>query len=187
MILTCPRCFTADDVSHRRLPGRLVEYTCSDTHDGGGEHIWITSLAAATRSFDVEEGVTDDLLEPLLGCVHAGEPFVEYGVVEYRLRLTHPDLFISHVRDHGHVMFGRRDGQATASSVRFATALSRLARSGELVTVYGPGTGGWRHDDRISYWARPPGPTGSQLTWTTFCATLGRSPEWTDEDRAPGR
>ena len=186
MIVTCPRCFTDYDVTvSRRLPDKMLEYMCSGSHDGAGEHVWLGSVTDATQSFDAEDGVTDELLDPLLGCVHAGEPFVEYGVVEYRLRLAHPDLFVAHVRDRGHVMLGPRKGQATASSVRFATALSRLSRSGELLTVYGPGTGAWRHDERISYWARPPQPTGAHLTWVAFCATLGRSSEWTDEDRAP--
>jgi hypothetical protein len=159
VIITCPRCFTFEDVSSRRLPGQMLEYICSIDHDGTGEHVWLGSFADATRSFDMDSGITRELLQPLLSCVRPGEPFVEYGIVEYRLREAYPDLFISHVRDRGHVMLARGN-QATASSVRFAAALSQLTRGGELLMVYGPGTGAWRHDERISYWARPPKPHG---------------------------
>lgn len=184
MIITCPRCFTFDDVSSRRLPGRMLEYTCSADHGGAGEHVWLGSLDQATSAFDTDEGVTRDLLQPMLTCVRPGDPFVEYGIVEYRLREGYPEIFISHIRDRGHVMLSR-GSQATASSVRFASALSQLARGSELLTVYGPGTGAWSHDERISYWARPPKPTGPYLSWAQFCADQGRPAEWTPADRRP--
>jgi hypothetical protein len=53
VIITCPKCFSADDVLPR------------------GE---------------VQEGVTDELLEPLNRCVDASDPLVEYGIVEHRPR-----------------------------------------------------------------------------------------------------
>lgn len=58
-----------------------------------------------------------------------------------------------------------RGSQATASSVRFASASSRLGRRGELLTVYGPGAGAWSHEERISYWARPPKADRSVPEW----------------------
>lgn len=120
----------------------------------------------------------------MLACVNPGEPFVEYGVVEYRFRLARPELFVAHVRERGHMMLGTRRGLASASTTRFAKALARLEKAGELVTVKGPGTGAWRHDQAIGYWARPPRPSGPLLTWSMFCATQGRTAEWSDEDRA---
>src|SRR5262245_54131173 len=79
MFMTCPRCFSADDVTYQRLPDRLVEYHCAGTHDGAGPHTWLSTLDKADWKQDVVEGVTDELLEPLLGCVNPGERFVEYG------------------------------------------------------------------------------------------------------------
>jgi hypothetical protein len=111
-----------------------------------------------------------------------GEPFVEYGVVEYRFRMNHPDLFAAHVRDRGHVMLA--PGVATASSVRFAATLGRLARTGELASVYGPATGAWSYNSQVTYWARPPAPAGRRITWAAFCCELGRPDTWTDEDRS---
>ncbi|HEV7650333.1 MAG TPA: hypothetical protein VGP26_19470 [Actinophytocola sp.] len=52
----------------------------------------------------------------------------------------------------------------------------------KLVSRYGPATGAWSHNERVTYWAREPVPDGS-LTWVDYCARLGRSPEWTDDDR----
>lgn len=182
MIVTCPRCFSADDVTYRRLPDRMVEYVCAGEHGDGRDHSWLGTQSAARWATDVDEGVTDELLDPLLACVRLGEPFVEYGVVEYRLRCSRPDLFVAHVRERGHVMIA--PGQATASSVRFAASLGRLARSGDLLSVYGPATGAWSYNSQITYWARPPKPSGRNLTWSAFCESSGRSAEWTDEDRA---
>lgn len=206
MIVTCPRCFSFDDVRPpRRHPDGRVEYTCTGEHDGAGEHRWSIApavveapaarTAAARRSGtrtpgasrtgpSAEDVAVEALLEPLLACVKPGEPFVEYGVVEYRFRLARPDLFVANVRERGHLMLGARRGQASASTARFGKALSRLEKAGELVKVKGPGTGAWRHDQSIGYWARPPRPSGPLLTWSMFCATQGRVAEWTDEDRA---
>ncbi|MGI5128180.1 hypothetical protein ACQEVB_15320 [Pseudonocardia sp. CA-107938] len=185
----------------RRQPDGTVVYTCTGDHDGAGAHTWSVapavveapatrtpgarrSSAAPRSSANAEDTAIDELLEPLLACVKPGEPFVEYGVVEYRFRLARPELFVAHVRERGHVMLGARRGPGSASTARFAKALARLERSGALVVVKGPGTGAWRHDQSIGYWARPPRPSGPLLTWSMYCATQGRSAEWTDADRA---
>ena len=43
-----------------------------------------------------------------------GEPFPEYGVVEYRFRQQYPELFRAHVREQGHVLTGARLYTASA-------------------------------------------------------------------------
>lgn len=118
MIVTCPRCFAANDVTSRRLPDHMVEYLCNGEHGNGRDHSLIGTQWAARWTMDTDEGVTDELLDPLLACLCASEPFVEYGVVEYRFRRARPDLFVAHVRERAHVMLA--PAQATASSVRFA-------------------------------------------------------------------
>jgi hypothetical protein len=179
VILTCPRCFRSDDVSYERLPDRVVEYTCSDEHDGAGPHRWFASLDDVASHDEAEPGVTDELLDPLSACISDDDPWLEYGIVEYRFRERFPELFAAHVRDRGHRMFGDR---VTASAVRFASALGRLAERGELVKKYRPATGAWAPQD-VTYWARPPAPAG-HLTWAEWCEREGRSAEWTDADRA---
>jgi len=182
MFVTCPRCFTADDVTYRRLPDKMVQYHCSVGHAGDGEHSWLASLSSASWKPESSDGVTDELLDPLFRSVLPGEPFVEYGVVEYRFRLAYPDLFAAHVRDRGHVMIA--PAQATASSVRFAATLGRLARRGELVSVYGRATGAWSYNTQVTYWARPPAPAAAHISWSAFCSRLGRPDTWTAEERA---
>jgi hypothetical protein len=206
LIVTCPRCFSFDDVRPpRRLPDGRLEYTCTGEHDDTDTYTWSTAPSAVEAparrtttgrktaahtagtprtSPPAENAAVDELLEPLLACVNVGEPFVEYGIVEYRFRISRPDLFVAHVREGGHVMLGARRGSASTATAQFVKALGRLERSGELLTVKGPGTGAWRRDQSIGYWARPPRPTGPLLTWTMFCATQGRTAEWTDDDRA---
>jgi len=115
MIMNCTKCSRAEDVSYKRLPDKMVQYLCVNAHEGGGEHTWIWSLSSMTLTSEGEEGVTDELLEPLLACVLPGEPFVKYGVVEHRFRLANPELFVAHIKDRGHVMHGTT--QATATGV----------------------------------------------------------------------
>ncbi|MGY1840234.1 MULTISPECIES: hypothetical protein [unclassified Modestobacter] len=102
--------------------------------------------------------------------------------MEYRLRLRYPDLFRAHVAEGGHVLLGPT--QTTASAVRFGVALGRLARSGHLDFRFGPATGAWSYNGKVSYWCRPPQDGRSMVSWTEFCASIGRSAGWTDDDRA---
>ncbi len=76
MIVTCPTCFSADDVSLQRLPDRMVMYTCAGRHGGSGPHEWLRPASGSAADDLAADGVTDELLEPLLACVIAGEPFV---------------------------------------------------------------------------------------------------------------
>ena len=182
MISTRPRCFSADDVTYDRLPDQVVRFTCARNHEGDGPHSWMQALSDAAFREEAGAGVTDELLDPLSNCVESGEPWVEYGVVEYRFRQRYPALFAAHVRDRGHRMLGPH--RVTASGVRFAIALSRLADGGELLRIYGPATGAWAPQE-VTYWARPPAPPNtSRVTWAQWCADHGRSPDWTDADRA---
>lgn len=163
----------------------MVDYVCSGEHEPAGPHHWSAPLADVRDDGPgAPDGVTDELLDPLLRCVHAGEPFVEYGVVEYRLRRDRPDLFAAHVREAGHTMLA--PAVSTASSVRFGVALSRLERAGELVSVPGPATGAWRYNGTVRYWARPPAPTGL-TSWAEHCRRGGRPAHWTEEERAEVR
>ncbi len=181
MIVTCEKCFSADDVSLAPLPDRMVLYTCSASHGGDGPHTFLRSrqqLSAPTE--EGPGGLTDDLLDPLLSCIESGEPLLEYGIVEYRLRQGYPRLFREHVAERGHFLTGAT--VATASSVRFGVALGRLAASGQLVSVYGPATGAWKYNGQVTYWARPPKPV-RRMMWVEYCAEIGRSSEWQDADR----
>ncbi len=182
MIRTCPACFSADDVSYQRLPDQQVAYYCVRKHEDGKPREWVRPLDTTTNSWSAAEGVTDELLEPMLSCVSPDDPLLEFGVVEYRFRQRYPDLFRAHVAERGHVLVGRT--QTTASAVRFGVALGRLARAGDLAYIYGPATGAWSYNGRVAYWSRPPAEGRAILSWEQFCISDGRPAEWTDEDRA---
>lgn len=155
MIQTCPACFSADDVSFERLPDRIVAYTCSRDHGGDGVHRWLTPLNVA-RVLDDQTGggVTDELLDPLSNCVLAGEPYVEYGIVELRFRQ------------------------------RYGVALGRLRDRGELVSFWAPATGAWAPQDITYWARRPEPATHARVTWSEWCEQNGRPDTWTEEDIA---
>jgi hypothetical protein len=107
VIITCPKCFSAHEVlPPRGLPDHLLQYRC--TNPVHGEHEWLTTRGVVQATGDVQGGVTDDLLEPLYHCVDPNDPFVQYGIVEYRLHTRFPDRFAAHVANQGHSMFGSR-------------------------------------------------------------------------------
>jgi hypothetical protein len=186
---TCPIDFRADDVT---LPTKLsdgrLQYTCTASHGGAGPHTWTPDtdnwvLSPSPSAGGGEHNVTDDLLDPLMKVFTGEDRWLEYGVVEHRLRLLAPAVFIGHVRDASHFMFGSTE---TASKNRFSMALTRLANEGKLIRELWPSTGAaWKQTSPISYWSLPPAPPKDKtLTWADYCAELGRSDDWADEDRA---
>ena len=155
MIVTCPKCFSFDDVlPPRRSPDGRIDYTCTGDHGGEGPFRWsstpdavdlpsprrtaASSSSSATRAPrapraprpNPDDASIDELLDPLLACVNPGEPFVEYGVVEYRFRQARPDLFLQHVRERGHVMLGTRRNLAASSSDPPAVLRERVTSKG---------------------------------------------------------
>ncbi len=198
MLLTCPRCFTFDDVTYLHAPEGGFLYTCTNTgkHHGDGVWQWVAdpndptntkskSKTATTAVMGAGEGKTNDLLDPfttiLQNLPHG--VFYEHGVLEYELRCQYPDLFGHHVAENGHVLLG--PGKFTASSTRFAAALMRLERAGVVVHMLGTATGAWSYNSGVSYWALIPAPaTTNTLTWVQRCAELDRDRQWTDADQA---
>ena len=188
----CERCFTDADMQlPLRTPDGGVTFTCSGSHDGTGPHVWTeyppAPTGARTRRAGgarrVEAGVTADLLEPLRACFHEGDGWLEYGVVEHRLRQVAPEVFARHVAEAGHTMFGPATNTASG---RIATALSSLRARGEVHGFIGPSTGrAWR-GDTISHWGLDPAlPQGEVLSWARSREQLGLpADEWTDADRA---
>jgi hypothetical protein len=117
------------------------------------------------------DGIIGDLglYEDLMQCVLVGDPWVEYGIIEFRYRLAYPGKFRDLVRERGHRQFPV--GNNTASKL-IGQALGILAERGSLVKhVGGAGTGFWRHNDPSHWYARPPAPPISKLvTWTGYLA-----------------
>jgi hypothetical protein len=181
IIVTCSRCFSADDVSVERAPDSTgYLYTCSRRHEDDKPHVWQTDPAALEREWSGEEGVLDDLYDPLLAVFRPEDPYLEHGVIEARLRASAPEVFARHVDEAGHVAFG---GIPNTVSNRIGMALGVLRAQGHLVSKRGSGTGGWRFNEDIGFWALAPGSAAADLTWAEYAAAEGRSPEFTDDDR----
>jgi hypothetical protein len=180
--MDCPRGHSDAGVTYISAPDGGKLYTCWFSHDGEGSISW--QVSGKTASGISTAGVTAELADPFEQILRSlPHSLIEYGVLEYRLRLDFPDLFASHVAARGHILTGA--GQATASSVRFSAALLRLDRAGIVRYEMRAATGAWDYNDKVGYWALLPNPEiGAILTWAEYCAELGRPATWTDKDRA---
>ncbi len=200
MLLTCPRCFTFDDVTYLHAPEGGYLYTCTNTgkHDGAGVWQWVadphdptdtkaTPKTGGTAAVGAGEGKTNDLLDPfakILWDLPHGV-FYEHGVLEYELWCQYPDLFGRHIAENGHRGL-LSSASPTASNTRFAAALMRHDKAGYVVHMQGTATGAWDYNSQgVSYWAlKPAPPTTSILTWEQRCQDLGRPSHWTEDDKA---
>lgn len=182
-IVTCPRCFRDDEVSAERAPdGSGFVYTCVATaHDNGKPHVWVQDPGDPDASSFARDGVLDDLYDPLMALFRPGEPLIEHGIVEDRLRANASAVFAGHVHERGHVALG---GLRNTASGRIGSALGILRAQGQLIVRRGKGTGAWRYNSVIGFWGLPPSELGRPvLTWEQYAADNGRSAEFTDADR----
>jgi hypothetical protein len=108
----------------------------------------------------------------------AGEPPVEYGVVECRYKALNPTRYSFLLDRYGHTRIAAANYTTTSF---IAGALGRLARHGDIAFgEFGPATGYWAYNSVISYWALPgfdPDPTPT--TWKAFATENGLdADEW---------
>ena len=128
-----------------------------------------------------DDGITDleALRDELCRCVGAGpghqsdDAFVEYPVVEYRLSILALDLY-REVLVLPHATAGPVPSGKSASWYIARFGLGQLLTDGRLASTWGPGTGGFVHDTRISYWAKPGTPMDAgRLSWVEFAKRSG--------------
>lgn len=186
---TCPTCGSDAATTWTASPDGGFVLTCfaAYAHEGAGIASWTAypkkGVNAPTGA--ETEGVTTNLVDPLLKILQSlPNAWIEYGVIEYEVRLQYPELFAQHVAERGHYLTG--SGQATASSVRFSTALVRLWRKEIVDHVRRPATGAWHYNGEVEYWTLMPVTVGApELTWSDYARnTLHRDEGWTDEDKA---
>ena len=125
---------------------------------------------------------SEDLHDALRACFTASdEAWLEYGVVEHRLRTQAPDLFAGMVEAFGHRMFGP---SAMSASTRIAHALARLEKRGELRSQRWGSTGpAW--SETITYWSADGGvPLDRRSTWGELRQTIDRPLGWCPADQA---
>ncbi len=189
MIITCPRCFSADDVSFVQNPDAGFLYTCTNAkkHPSGEVYEWIADPKDPTVIYgSSEDGVTTELMDPFEQILRRlPRAWIEYGVLEYELRLHYPPMFGTHVREAGHRILA--PAQSTASSS--ADSRSRcpgLRREGRVRLRWQLlGTGAWSYNNPASFWALEPVELGiPTITWQQYAIEHGRNPQWTDQDKA---
>ena len=170
----CPLCGVQDDLEPPvRLPNGGWQFACT-AHTPA--HVFEVSPEARVVAYASGLAGELGLHEDLPRCVIQGEPWVEYGIVEYRYGIAHPVEYRRLVDTYGH-RSAARTGRYSAS-VFLASTLGRLARAGLLVLSFGPGTGYWSYDSEISYWAAPPGPVdGERQTWEQFARAENLDPQ----------
>jgi len=185
-------CTNCQDDSQMQLPMSTpdggVIHTCLDDHGGTGP--WVFTVYPAvepTRTTRrsparVENGgVTADLVEPLTAIFAEAGPWLEFGVVEARLRERAPEVFARHVRESGHTMFGPTPNTASG---RIAMALSALRARGVVAGFIGHSTGkAWR-GRTISFWTRDAQTSREDVfPWIEHRAALGLTDDWCEADR----
>lgn len=173
----CPQCHTNDEVTQIRGLGGAWTFTCDfrSKHDDRMPHTWEDTNDADTATGEVRQSLTP-YLSPLRACLAPGQPYLEYGVVEWHFRKVAPQLFNDLVTEHGHRQLNPM-ATPKSTSAYLAQALGLLAADGELVRVYGTATGAWSYLGQVTYWAVAPGPaTTSRLTWKAFAEQQGLDP-----------
>jgi hypothetical protein len=148
-----------------QVSGTPPRYVCDDC--GKTWEVPAFSVPNLTESSD--DGVIEGwgLYDDLLLCVSAGEPWLEYGIIEYRYRLQFPSKFRDLVEERGHRNFPV--GNFTASKL-IGQAAGILVARGQLVQHVGTkGSGFWHYNDPTYWYAVPPPPSTSKLvTWVQY-------------------
>jgi hypothetical protein len=177
MSRTCPKCFSADEVTQRRGFEGLWTFVCANAakHDPPGPYSWDDTNEAEGGADGVRQALAP-YMGPLLASVKPGEPYVEYGIVEWRFRAIAPALFEELVREHGHRELNKIETPKSTSAY-LAMALGLLAADDQLVRIEGKATGAWDYNGTVRYWAVPPGPPmTSRMTWEEFALAEGLDP-----------
>lgn len=171
----CIACSYSDDVTGEIEASGLWRYTCtSDVHPE--PYIWLNTnkgnLPAGHDGLSEQLGIYDDLL----GCFTAGEPFLEYGIVEHRYATNHPDKYKHLVSLYSHTRLQRPLDYSASAFI--GAALGKLYRDGLLARRTAPTTGYWSYNGILHGWSRTPGPSdGAHLSWKDFAQANSVDPE----------
>lgn len=171
----CPLCGHQDHLDPAlSLPDDTWLFTCRGPHEPTPYDFLVAEdkkVVGYPEGFAAELGLYDVLPDLLVD----DEPFVEYGVVEYRYALAHPDGYRQVVDRYGHTRYGPKKYTASAF---LAGTLGRMARAADVFYADGPATGYWKFNGRISHWAnRPDADSATPLSWAGFAEAQGFDPE----------
>ena len=180
----CPLCVQEQGyLASAHIGDGVWLHTCTNTANHGTKpYSWQESPDdhddAKYGGLAEEWGVYDDLL----ACFTPGEPFIEYGIVEYRYKQRNPGRYALLVNEYGHTAGSPGPSSYTASKF-LAGRLGEMFRRGDLLfhDHDGKGTGRWQYNNPASYWALAVAePSTESLTWAEFATSAGLDPEtWT--------
>jgi hypothetical protein len=174
----CPICQVDESIFTETIGPSLWRYTCTRSCRQHAEpYSWLGSTRDAPFDEELGYNKAEELGLPndLLTCLQHGEPFVEYGVVEYRYAtVANPEVYKQLVEDYGHTALGPKKYTASAF---IASTLGRMLR--EDLVAYKPGraTGFWSYNSDISFWSLQPLSHSRPMTFATFAAEQGFDPK----------
>jgi hypothetical protein len=161
--------FHADeDVAGKRLDDGSYDFVCERGlgHPQDGEWRWLAVPEESGSAVVGLAGLAEELnLKEVLPAVVArlGNGWFEYGLVERAYAREDPDGFRRMVQRWGHTAVEKK--RYTASSY-LAGTLGRLSSMGLVAYHPGKGSGRWRYNPDVSFWATvPAGPWSERTTW----------------------
>lgn len=184
-IVTCENCFRADEVTVEEdyLTNEWV-YTCN-AHDPE-PHVWRKPAPTKPAANVFPDGRLEELgvYEILDQCIDSDDPWMEWGVIEDRFRRRDPELYALLIEEYSHSARDYRRGGPDKNptntrklSNRLAQAVRVLARDGHLEGRFGPATGYWSYNTRVSHWAPNPAPDDDDLlTWEKYAMERSLDP-----------
>lgn len=181
----CKLCAHDDDITVMVAPDGSWQFTCAAKTGHTDLYSWSVSVAPLGLTY--REGLGEELgvYDDLLACFHDNDPWMEYGVVEYRYKVQQPGAYGVLLKRFGHRNQGPRQYSLSAFLAR---ALGQLGREGVISYRPGKPTGFWtKHLSEVSWWAiAPPPPQDQSISWAAFAQENGLDPAvWVTSEHSP--
>lgn len=170
----CQLCGLDDFLDAVRLADGVWRFTCSNPRHGPYVFDATDSVSSPWTSTIVEElGVEDKVLS----CLRADGYYEEYGILEYRFQQAYPETYAALIDHYGHRALGTGKNPPTTTAI-LCGVLGRLYEFEDAIAIWGPATGYWRYNSKISYGALPQSGVTPEdiLTWEDFAAAEGLDP-----------
>ncbi len=182
----CPLCAIDDAVQSTHLPSGETLFTChSARRHPEDPYSWTYDERGIAQRYP-QEGLAAELnlFDDISKCFHDGDAWLEYGIIEDRLKALNPDGFETLRSIYGHTIL---DGPRKYSMSTYIArhVLSKLESLGELAWFQGKPTGVWKlHNSDISYWAGTPAPPrDGTKTYEGKRRSLTNTPDRNDDIR----
>lgn len=171
----CPLCAETEAITEEETPDGATLLTC--TNASHATHRW--AKYEEPVGLPARDGLGEELgiYQDLPDLLSPDDTVVEYGVVEHRYALAHPEEYRVLIERYGHTAIA--PSQYTASAF-LARALGQLSREGAVTFRSVPATGRWSYNGQISGWCLPGTPAEDSddvLSWVEFARQQDIDPE----------